>query len=63
MFRRLSPIHKLDWIKTLLFVLHGFNDTNVPVVEAEQIVAALRSAVCSCVTRSSPMRDTSGGRW
>jgi len=25
-----------------LFVLHGANDTNVPVVEAEQIVASLK---------------------
>jgi dipeptidyl aminopeptidase/acylaminoacyl peptidase len=41
MLRRLSPIHKLDVIKTPLFVLHGANDTNVPVVEAEQIVASL----------------------
>jgi dipeptidyl aminopeptidase/acylaminoacyl peptidase len=37
MLRSLSPIHKLDWIKAPLFVLHGVNDTNVSVVEAEQI--------------------------
>jgi dipeptidyl aminopeptidase/acylaminoacyl peptidase len=42
MLRSLSPIHKLDRIKTPLFVLHGANDTNVPVVEAEQIVASLK---------------------
>lgn len=41
MLKRLSPIHKLDRIRTPLFVLHGANDTNVPVVEAEQIVAAM----------------------
>ena len=41
--RRLSPIHKLDRITTPLFVLHGANDTNVPVVEAEQIVASLKA--------------------
>lgn len=41
MLKSLSPIHKLDRIKTPLFVLHGANDTNVPVVEAEQIVASL----------------------
>ncbi len=41
--RALSPIHKLDRIQTPLFVLHGANDTNVPVVEAEQIVAAMKA--------------------
>ncbi len=43
MLRRLSPIHKLDRIRTPLFVLHGANDTNVPVVEAEQIVSSLKA--------------------
>jgi dipeptidyl aminopeptidase/acylaminoacyl peptidase len=43
MLKGLSPIHKLDRIKTPLFVLHGANDTNVPLVEAEQIVADLKS--------------------
>jgi dipeptidyl aminopeptidase/acylaminoacyl peptidase len=43
MLRSLSPIHKLDRIKTPLFVLHGANDTNVPVVEAEQIVSAMKA--------------------
>ena len=43
MMRSLSPIHKLDRITTPLFVLHGANDTNVPVVEAEQIVASLKA--------------------
>ena len=43
MLRSLSPIHKLDRISTPLFVLHGANDTNVPVVEAEQIVASLKA--------------------
>ncbi|HKC02199.1 MAG TPA: S9 family peptidase [Sphingomicrobium sp.] len=47
----LSPIHKLDRVKTPLFVLHGANDTNVPVVEAEQIVAAMK-------TRGVPVRYT-----
>ena len=42
MLRSLSPIHKLDRIKTPLIVLHGANDTNVPLVEAEQIVADLK---------------------
>lgn len=43
MLKSLSPIHKLDRITTPLFVLHGANDTNVPVVEAEQIVASLEA--------------------
>jgi dipeptidyl aminopeptidase/acylaminoacyl peptidase len=51
MLRRLSPIHKLDRIKTPLFVLHGANDTNVPVVEAEQIVSAMKA-------RGVPVRYT-----
>ncbi len=42
MLRALSPIHRLDRIRTPLIVLHGANDTNVPVIEAEQIVANLR---------------------
>lgn len=41
--KSLSPIHKLDRIITPLFVLHGANDTNVPVVEAEQIVSAMKA--------------------
>ena len=43
LLRALSPIHKLDRITTPLIVLHGANDTNVPVVEAEQIVASLEA--------------------
>ncbi|HXG59014.1 MAG TPA: S9 family peptidase [Thermoanaerobaculia bacterium] len=42
MLRSLSPIHKLDRVKTPLLVLHGANDTNVPVVEAEQVVETLK---------------------
>ena len=42
LLRRLSPIHKLDQVKTPLLVLHGQNDTNVPVVEAEQVVDNLK---------------------
>ena len=41
MLASLSPIHKLDRIRTPLFVLHGANDTNVPLVEARQIVETL----------------------
>ncbi|HKO00826.1 MAG TPA: prolyl oligopeptidase family serine peptidase, partial [Thermoanaerobaculia bacterium] len=42
MLRDLSPIHKVDRVKTPLIVLHGANDTNVPVVEAEQVVTSLK---------------------
>jgi dipeptidyl aminopeptidase/acylaminoacyl peptidase len=42
MLKALSPIHKLDRIKTPLIVLHGANDTNVPLIEAEQIVENLK---------------------
>lgn len=42
LLRDLSPIHKLDRVKTPLLVMHGANDTNVPVVEAEQVVTALK---------------------
>jgi dipeptidyl aminopeptidase/acylaminoacyl peptidase len=38
----LSPINKLDNVRTPLLVLHGANDTNVPLVEAEQMVDELR---------------------
>ena len=39
----ISPLHKADRITAPLFVVHGANDPRVPVEEAEQIVAALRS--------------------
>ena len=42
LLRSLSPIHRLDRVVTPTIVLHGANDTNVPVVEAEQVVAHLR---------------------
>ncbi len=40
--RRISPIAKVDKIKTPLFVIHGKNDPRVPYTEAEQLVEALR---------------------
>ncbi|MEM1090705.1 MAG: prolyl oligopeptidase family serine peptidase, partial [Pseudomonadota bacterium] len=40
---RLSPINKLDQVKAPTLVLHGQNDTNVPVVEAEQVVDQLKA--------------------
>lgn len=42
MLARLSPLNKIDVVTTPLLVLHGANDTNVPVIEAEQIVASLK---------------------
>ncbi len=40
--RRISPIAKVDRIKTPLFVIHGRNDPRVPYTEAEQIVKVLK---------------------
>ena len=42
MLRALSPINKVEVVKTPTIVLHGANDTNVPVVEAEQVVESLK---------------------
>ncbi len=42
LLRMLSPIHKIDRVKAATLILHGANDTNVPVVEAEQVVESLR---------------------
>jgi len=42
MLKNLSPIHKIDAVKTPTIVLHGANDTNVPVVKAEQVVENLK---------------------
>ncbi len=42
LLRSLSPIYKLDRVIAPTLVLHGANDTNVPVVEAEQVVDALK---------------------
>jgi dipeptidyl aminopeptidase/acylaminoacyl peptidase len=41
LLRELSPIHQVDRITAPLLVVHGAYDTNVPLVEAEQVVAAL----------------------
>jgi len=42
LLRALSPIHKIDRVKAATLVQHGANDTNVPVIEAEQVVESLR---------------------
>ena len=43
LLEKLSPLGKLDRIRAATMVQHGANDTNVPVVEAEQIVKHLES--------------------
>jgi dipeptidyl aminopeptidase/acylaminoacyl peptidase len=43
MLMRLSPLTNIDKVTTPLLVLHGANDTNVPVIEAEQIVSSLKA--------------------
>ncbi|HET9447706.1 MAG TPA: S9 family peptidase, partial [Steroidobacteraceae bacterium] len=42
LLKKLSPIHKLDRVKATMLVMHGANDTNVPLVEAQQVVDTLR---------------------
>jgi dipeptidyl aminopeptidase/acylaminoacyl peptidase len=37
----LSPITRIDRLRTPLLVVHGENDSNVPVIETEQVVKAL----------------------
>ncbi|MDH2430131.1 prolyl oligopeptidase family serine peptidase [Sphaerisporangium sp. TRM90804] len=40
LLRALSPIHSFDRLTAPLLVVHGAQDTNVPVFEAEQVVTA-----------------------
>ena len=42
LLKKLSPIHKLDRVRATMLVMHGANDTNVPVVEAQQVVDTLK---------------------
>jgi dipeptidyl aminopeptidase/acylaminoacyl peptidase len=42
LLRQLSPIHRVDRIKVPVLVIHGANDTNVPVGEAQQVVDSLK---------------------
>ncbi|HEV2806685.1 MAG TPA: S9 family peptidase [Chthoniobacterales bacterium] len=42
LLKKLSPIHRVDRVRAPTIVLHGANDTNVPVVEAEQVVENLK---------------------
>jgi dipeptidyl aminopeptidase/acylaminoacyl peptidase len=41
LLRDLSPIHRIDNLTAPLLVVHGAEDTNVPVEEAQQVVDAL----------------------
>ena len=41
MLASLSPINRVDRVVSPTIVLHGANDTNVPVIEAEQVVENL----------------------
>jgi dipeptidyl aminopeptidase/acylaminoacyl peptidase len=43
LLRELSPLHSIERVSAPTLVLHGANDTNVPVVEAEQVVERLRA--------------------
>ncbi|MGH3929807.1 MAG: alpha/beta hydrolase family protein, partial [Pseudonocardiaceae bacterium] len=42
LLRELSPIHRIGQLSAPLLVVHGCQDTNVPLIEAEQLIAALR---------------------
>ena len=42
LLKRLSPSHKLDRARAAMLVMHGANDTNVPLVEAQQVVDTLK---------------------
>ncbi|MGB8200775.1 MAG: prolyl oligopeptidase family serine peptidase, partial [Pseudonocardiaceae bacterium] len=42
LLRELSPIHRIGRLSAPLLVVHGGQDTNVPLTEAEQLIAALR---------------------
>jgi len=48
LLRRLSPIHRMGRVRTPTLVIHGANDTSVPVIEAEQVVGALRGRGVPC---------------
>ncbi len=48
LLRDLSPLHRMDRLAAPLLVVHGGNDTNVPVFEAEQTVAAATARGVDC---------------
>ncbi|CAO5187712.1 putative Acylaminoacyl-peptidase [Frankia sp. AiPs1] len=48
LLRALSPLHRMSRLAAPLLVVHGENDTNVPVIEAEQAVAAAQARGVPC---------------
>jgi len=42
LLRELSPLHRIERLVAPLLVVHGGYDTNVPLIEARQVVDALR---------------------
>lgn len=48
LLRQLSPLQRVDQVVAPTLVLHGANDTNVPVIEAEQVVASLKARGVPC---------------
>jgi dipeptidyl aminopeptidase/acylaminoacyl peptidase len=44
----LSPMTRIDQLRAPLLVVHGENDSNVPVIEATQVVEALRARGVPC---------------
>ncbi|AEV87729.1 peptidase [Actinoplanes sp. SE50] len=41
LLRDLSPVHRLDHLRAPLLIIHGENDTNVPLIEATQVAESL----------------------
>jgi dipeptidyl aminopeptidase/acylaminoacyl peptidase len=48
LLRALSPLHRMSALAAPLLVVHGENDTNVPVIEAEQTMAAATARGVDC---------------
>ena len=48
LLERASPITRIGDVRAPLFVIHGANDPRVPLSEAEQLVAAVRSRGIEC---------------
>lgn len=42
LFRRISPIHRIDAVRVPVLAAHGMRDPRVPIGESEQLVQALR---------------------
>ncbi|GAA4937034.1 alpha/beta fold hydrolase [Nonomuraea thailandensis] len=48
LLRALSPLHSLDRLAVPLLVVHGAQDTNVPLYEAEQVIEAATALGVPC---------------